>query len=485
MLARGLESVFRGALFRAGYELFFTALPASEKEAAKSVIDVVVDRLGDATGGGLVRLALAVVPTAASPTILGLAACCAAASLLMARRLNGGYRAALERNLRRRAPGRPVPDDPTRRLMRRVARQHTPSLAAPPRATQAPPALDDDVRDILRLRSRNRPQIVAVLGRQCGIAPALVPHVIPLLAWNTVEDHALFALRKVAEEHVGQLLDALADPNQNYAVRRQLARVFSICVSERAATGLLVGLDDPRFEVRRQTARSLASIVDKNPRIHLDPERIFEVVLREVAVERAVWQSRRLLDEPGDQPAFAPFVRARASDSLAHVFTLLSLVLPREPLQLAVECLQADDPLLRGTALEYLEQVLPPGVRERLWPFLEPPPAHPPSGGRTRAIAELLRPHDSIQQRLDELGGDSAPPARCPRSGPPADPGAGAAGFSFARRVPRHRPSRPPGESADACSSPRPSPPRRPLGPRPPARAGHRRARRRRRHGRC
>ena len=80
----------------------------------------------------------------------------------------------------------------------------------------------------------------------------------------------MIALRKVAEERVGELIDALVDPNQPFAVRRRLARVFSVCVSQRAADGLLLGLDDLRFEVRFQCARSLAAILEKNPRVRID-----------------------------------------------------------------------------------------------------------------------------------------------------------------------------------------------------------------------
>src|SRR6185295_1369536 len=64
VMARGSESVFRGSLFRAGYELFYTPIPADDKRAAKSIIDVAFDRLGDALGGGLVRLVLFVAPAA-------------------------------------------------------------------------------------------------------------------------------------------------------------------------------------------------------------------------------------------------------------------------------------------------------------------------------------------------------------------------------------------------------------------------------------
>ena len=64
-------------------------------------------------------------------------------------------------------------------------------------------------------------------------------------------------------------------------------------------------------------------------------------------------------------------MKGRTSQGLPHVFTLLSLVLPAEPLQVAFRGLHADDDNLRGTALEYLDGVLPPTIRARLWPSLE------------------------------------------------------------------------------------------------------------------
>src|SRR4029079_14082606 len=126
-------------------------------------------------------------------------------------------------------------------------------VAQPTQGRPASSELEPEVRDILSLRSRNRTRIVDVLSREEGLTPGLVPHAITLLAWDHVADHAPFALRKVAEEHVGQLVDALLDPNQDFAIRRRLARVFSVCVSQRAASGLMFGLEDPRFDVRFQS----------------------------------------------------------------------------------------------------------------------------------------------------------------------------------------------------------------------------------------
>jgi len=55
--------------FRAGYELFYTPIPAADKRAAKTLIDVGFDRLGDGIGGALVRAAVLLAPASqASPS---------------------------------------------------------------------------------------------------------------------------------------------------------------------------------------------------------------------------------------------------------------------------------------------------------------------------------------------------------------------------------------------------------------------------------
>ncbi len=254
----------------------------------------------------------------------------------------------------------------------------------------------DVTADILLLRSGVHDAAMSVLTRAEGLDGALVPHVIPLLASPSLADYALFALRKVAEERIGQLTDALLDPNQDDAVRRRLPRVFSVGVSQRAVDGLILALDDSRFDVRFQTARSLAEIVDRNPLVTIDREQIFQVVLDEVTVSRPVWESQRLLDGFVNASPLDVFVRDRAGQSLAHVFTLLSLVLPRQPLQIAFRSLHSDDAYLRGTALEYLDGVLPPAIRQGLWPFLVRSRVRSSEHPRTTVIANLLKSSPSV-----------------------------------------------------------------------------------------
>ena len=84
-------------------------------------------------------------------------------------------------------------------------------------------------------------------------------------------------------------------------------------------------------------------------------ERTVAAVMHEVKVDRSVWESQRLLDrsdEATDSPFVDDYLRDRANRSLQHVFTLLSLTLPKEPLIVAFRGLHTSDEALRGTALE-------------------------------------------------------------------------------------------------------------------------------------
>ncbi|MFT7626037.1 MAG: AAA family ATP:ADP antiporter, partial [Myxococcota bacterium] len=62
VIARGMEAALRSSLFRSGYELFYTPIPADEKRATKTIIDVGADRAGDILGSVVVLALLALVP---------------------------------------------------------------------------------------------------------------------------------------------------------------------------------------------------------------------------------------------------------------------------------------------------------------------------------------------------------------------------------------------------------------------------------------
>ncbi len=292
-------------------------------------------------------------------------------------------------------------------LLEMTARQ--PALEPPARPPSSPlpvPHSPDRVAArLLDLRSGQVSRVRRALAED-ALDALLVPQVIRLLAWNDVAADALRALRTVAPRIVGQLVDSLVDADQQFAIRRRVSQVLGEARSPRALAGLVQGLEDRRFEVRFSCARALVRLRDRDEALRPSPDVVVAAVLREAATDQAVWQSRRLLDEPEEEPLPSgdDLVRARSNRSLEHVFTLLSFMLPREPLRVAFRGLQTKDEGLRGTALEYLETVLPSAVRESLWPFLDDDRApEAPRRPSAQVLEDLMRSSASIDLHLSAL----------------------------------------------------------------------------------
>ena len=413
LFAKGAESVARNSLYRSGYELLFTPLPPHEKRAVKALLDVSVVRLGDILAAVLVQLAIVLVALHAATLMLALAIAAGAAGIWLTVRIHSGYVATLERNLLGHAiqlEMGDVEDATTRFTMVRTAvslpaAPRTPG-ATPAAATGSPPvqARDAMMSRLDELRSRDRTRVAAAL--QAGPLEAEhVATVIGLLAWDEVAGAAAAALGGAAGRHTGQLMDALLDPDADFAVRRRVAAPLAQARSQRALDGLLAGLHDKRFEVRYRCGRALVRLHAEAPQLAVPADLVFDAVLREAEVDRRVWESQRLLEAVDDDPlSLGVAVRERASRSLEHVFTVLSLVLPRQPLQIAYRGLFTTDPVLRGTALEYLEIALPERVREKLWPFLDDrPPRKRRDRPTTEVMADLLSSGASIASNLAAL----------------------------------------------------------------------------------
>ena len=153
------------------------------------------------------------------------------------------------------------------------------------------------------------------------------------------------------------------------------------------------GLDDFEFNVRYSCARALARMRSRNPDMTLPLEALLAAVRREVEVSPEIWQNRTLaiktnlpVDGPMDMPSLP-----KANRSLENVFTMLSLWLDADALQLAFHAVYSSDRNLRGTALEYLENVLPDDIRLNLWRHIGISAAGDKSKRSRRAIVKELR----------------------------------------------------------------------------------------------
>jgi hypothetical protein len=390
VLLRGGEAVTRNSLYRSAYELFYTPLPTAKKRATKTLIDVGVDRAGTLLASvgllAIVHLGL----DGATRIVLVAAMALSGLAWLVSTRLHDGYVSTLAASLKSGAIALGSEDtlDLTTRktlaettallerdqLLARVEQFQNEKESASNTATPAKPltaagalgpartpstvasdlaAHDLDAR-AAELRSGDTARIKAALS--APLTAALVTFAVPLLANDAVVRDAVRALRKIAPRTTGQLLDALLDHGVDLRVRRRVPRVLKVCRSELARAGLLMALDDPVFDVRVQVALALTEVHDERQSL-LVRDKVFDLAVRELTPGPFTTASVPPNEEDRDR-------------RLGHVFTMLGLVLDREPLRIAYRTMRSEDTRLRGTAHEYLEVTLPPRVRAVLFPLL-------------------------------------------------------------------------------------------------------------------
>ena len=444
---RSFEVVTRGSIYRSGYEVCYTPVTNQEKRSTKTIIDVGADRLGEAAGGFLVQGLLILGLTGGSTGLLVIGCVLSAGAGLITYRMGRLYVATLENSLISRAREveelDPLPnwsaesivvgsltDLPSLRSQTGVVEgprlpRHVPTeelappppthdsatVSAPSGAPRSPAVADPLILRIEKLRSADYSQVREALLDRSGLEAGLIPFLIRLLAWDDVAELVIRVLRKTELPIDGQLADAMLDANEDFAIRRRVPRILGNRPSQISAEALLQGLRDQRFEVRFRCGKSLSTVMTMNGGLFLEKERILRAVEREFFVSKTVWSSYKLLEHVEDseeKPYFDEVLKDRTNKGLEHVFTLLSMVLPPEPLKIAFKGLHTSDPHLRGTALEYLESVLPPTIKERLWPFLEDTAEvrarqESPRRSREEILSDLRRSNQSIIVNLEEL----------------------------------------------------------------------------------
>jgi hypothetical protein len=191
--------------------------------------------------------------------------------------------------------------------------------------------------------------------------PRFAAFVIPYLGRDGLAKPAVEALRRMGPEIIGVLSEAMHSASLPAVVRRRIPHVLRTARGERAVRSLCEALSCDAIEVRYRAALALSEVIRDDQACLPDRTQVYALVLTEVAR--------------------GPLNRA----SIDHVFALLALVLNRGTLELARQGVLSEDRKLRGTALEYLESLLPETVRTAL----------------VAALAEHSGPRDVAEKQPD------------------------------------------------------------------------------------
>jgi HEAT repeat protein/MFS family permease len=414
-LARGSQTVLSSSLFRSGYELLYTPIPPLKKRGTKALIDIACNRIGYGIGSIVLMLILVAASTTAIATswVLGFATIAALVAAWMVRQLQDGYVRELATSLRDGSITLQSDDIVDATTLHTLA--ETAAVLDRHELLKRIEALGHDGDDGSRQRDTWTAQLSDLLSDEPrrvlsvltdeSLSPRLAAPVIDLLGKDLYARPAYRALEGMSAQIMGQLIDAMLSTDSPVAIRRRIPRLLRKLEDPRAVRGLMEGLHDEQFDVRYRCGHALADLQRVNPDLDFPKPAIIDAVGRELALDQGQQQHRDLREGvyPEMRNEIDALLDARKDRSLQHVFTLLSLALDRDAVILSLRALSSQDENLRGTALEYLHNVLPDPIREPLWPRLTERSSRPPTQSTTAAPEDLLRSMQSLMLNRDQL----------------------------------------------------------------------------------
>jgi AAA family ATP:ADP antiporter len=204
------------------------------------------------------------------------------------------------------------------------------------------------------------------------VSPMLVPALVSLLARPAVADVAGAALARFGDTIVPMLGQRLRDAASSLELRREIPGVLVRIGSPAAVEVLLDSLLQSDATVRHRVIASLNKLEVRHPGVRLDRGVIELLLAAEIAGHYRSYQVLGPLlaqfrhNDPGVE-----MMRQTMDQELERIFRLMALLLPEGGLHDAYIGLRSSSPMVRANALEFLDNVLKPELRQVLVPLLD------------------------------------------------------------------------------------------------------------------
>jgi AAA family ATP:ADP antiporter len=213
-------------------------------------------------------------------------------------------------------------------------------------------------------------------------------------------DAAADALARAGDDAVPALRDVLQNEDLPVETRREIPGVLLRIGTPAAAEVLVDSLLQGDATVRYRIIASLNTL-RRRGEIAIDPALVELLLAAEIAGHYRSYQAMGALPAQVRRTDVLTGVRQSMEHELERIFRLLSLLLPDVDLQDAYVGLRSANEAIRANALEFLDNVLAPSLRQLLLPLLDP---HVTVEERI-AIADRIvgAPLTSAEQAVDTL----------------------------------------------------------------------------------
>jgi AAA family ATP:ADP antiporter len=234
-----------------------------------------------------------------------------------------------------------------------------------------PPEFPEQFR---RLLEDTDPDIVREAIRSVGNlrARGFVVRLVDHLGNSELAGDAAEALTKFGDRLVGTLRDYLVDTSRPLETRRQIVGVLARIGTPTAELVLMQSLLEPDTGFRFRIICALNKLQRSQPDLPLDKQMIETVLAAEILGHYRSFQILGTLEaDLNSEEIMAGALRRSMQHEIERIFRLLSLLLPNHDFHSAYFSLQSASGIVHDTALEFLENVLKPQLRDALIPLID------------------------------------------------------------------------------------------------------------------
>ena len=199
-----------------------------------------------------------------------------------------------------------------------------------------------------------------------------LPQLLERLNDDWLAPTVMEALTSYGDGIVGTLRDHLVDTSLSSKYRGRVISVLASIGGQAAVNALLDNLLDRDPDIRFRIIAALNKLKTFRPATELDPQMIEAVLAAEIMGHyRSSQIMARIGDAKDPHDPVNTALKTSMGQELERIFRLLSLMYPNYDFHSAYFGLQSSDAVVHANALEFLDNVLKPQLRNVLVPLLD------------------------------------------------------------------------------------------------------------------
>ncbi len=202
----------------------------------------------------------------------------------------------------------------------------------------------------------------------------LVPPLLMKLGNRKTRSITISSLAKYGDEILGILEETINNKEVDLIIRQSIPRVLSQISTQSALNVLMKSIEQDDSLLRYRIIKAIGAIRSRLPTSYLDPERVKEIIRREIAQYYQILRMAVDLEGFPKAEILKTALEERLDELLEEIFVLLGFIYPPKIISVIFTNLRSELPFERANATELMDNLLEREMKRLLLPILEDSP---------------------------------------------------------------------------------------------------------------